>query len=268
LTVLPDGASCSDGNACNGAEICSNGSCLAGAALACDDRNPCTSDVCDPGVGCVSAALPEGSACADGDLCNGAETCRAGVCQPGPAPSCDDHNPCTADGCLPASGTCLFSPLPNGTACPDGNLCDGQTCNNGSCLSGVPVVCATDNDNNPCAFNACQPATGTCAQSNAADGTPCSDGNTCNGSEACAAGRCLAADGPPSCPDDGNPCTISVCSPTSGCITLSVEDGTPCPDSTLCNGAETCLAGLCTAGTAVVCAEFRTCNPASGLCEP
>jgi hypothetical protein len=59
-----------------------------------------------------------------------------------------------------------------------------------------------------------------------------------------------------------------VCSASVGCITLSVEDGTSCADSTLCNGAETCAGGLCVAGTAVTCTEFRTCNPATALCEP
>ncbi|HKO89715.1 MAG TPA: hypothetical protein VJU61_01100, partial [Polyangiaceae bacterium] len=62
MQVLADGVSCSDGDACNGAEVCSNGACQAGPGLSCNDRNPCTSDACDPAVGCVNLGLQDGTA--------------------------------------------------------------------------------------------------------------------------------------------------------------------------------------------------------------
>ncbi|NIS35481.1 MAG: hypothetical protein GWO04_38545, partial [Actinobacteria bacterium] len=37
--------------------------------------------------------------CDDGVFCNGAETCTAGACAPGTAPSCDDGVACTVDTC-------------------------------------------------------------------------------------------------------------------------------------------------------------------------
>jgi hypothetical protein len=46
-------------------------------------------------------------------------------------------------------------------------------------------------------------------------------------------------------------------------------NGTSCGDGNLCNGAETCQGGACTAGTALVCNDGNvctndTCNPATG----
>jgi len=46
---------CDDGNACNGTERCSAGSCVPGTPLACDDADACTDDGCDPALGCVNA---------------------------------------------------------------------------------------------------------------------------------------------------------------------------------------------------------------------
>src|SRR5439155_26089412 len=39
-----NGTSCSDGNVCNGAEVCQAGSCQPGTALNCGDGNACTTD--------------------------------------------------------------------------------------------------------------------------------------------------------------------------------------------------------------------------------
>jgi hypothetical protein len=62
---LPAAIPCSDGNACNGVEMCDgDGRCMAGNPLECDDDNPCTDDGCDPASGCVFARQPQ-SACSD-----------------------------------------------------------------------------------------------------------------------------------------------------------------------------------------------------------
>jgi hypothetical protein len=49
----------------------------------------------------------------------------------------------------------------------------------------------------------------------------------------------------------------------------NVPDGTSCADSDLCNGAETCQSGTCTAGTPLSCDDGNpcttdSCNPATG----
>ena len=56
---------CDDGDACNGSEICVGGSCMGGTPLVCDDGADCTDDSCDPDVGCVYA-----DNCPLGDVCN------------------------------------------------------------------------------------------------------------------------------------------------------------------------------------------------------
>src|SRR4029453_10512974 len=92
-------------------------------------------------------------------------------------------------------------------------------------------------------------------------------GNVCNGAETCQNGACSAGTGL-NC-NDGNRCTADSCNPTTGCHNVVQGDGTSCSDLNVCNGAETCLAGACLAGTPVSCndSSFCTidlCNPSSG----
>ena len=68
----------------------------------CSDSNECTDDACDPGLGCIRA--DNAAPCSDGSLCTVADTCSAGLCEPGAALNCDDLNPCTDDSCDPAIG--------------------------------------------------------------------------------------------------------------------------------------------------------------------
>jgi len=77
-SALENGAPCSDGDVCNGEDdVCLRGECVPGAPLDCPaDDDPCTADVCDPGLGCVHRALPEGWACGAG------LRCQAGACLP------------------------------------------------------------------------------------------------------------------------------------------------------------------------------------------
>jgi hypothetical protein len=124
---VPDGTSCADGNACNGAETCVGGTCQGGTPPNCDDVNVCTTDSCDPFVGCRNVAVPDGLSCADGTVCNGAETCQAGVCTGGTPLNCDDGNPCTTDTCNDAAG-CQTTLVPNGTSCGPGLVCQNGTC--------------------------------------------------------------------------------------------------------------------------------------------
>jgi cysteine-rich repeat protein len=77
----PDGQPCSGGNACTTSQTCSGGVCGGGAAVTCDDGDPCTADACDPAAGCVFAAAgADGVACDDGDACTESDACGAGAC--------------------------------------------------------------------------------------------------------------------------------------------------------------------------------------------
>jgi hypothetical protein len=102
--ALPDGKPCADGDVCNGREACLSGECRGGKRLRCDDRDPCTSDHCDPLAGCWNLVMPDGASCADDDACNGHETCQGGICEPGTPLACDDGNPCTTDTCEASAG--------------------------------------------------------------------------------------------------------------------------------------------------------------------
>ena len=123
-------APCSDGDACNGLETCNpaTGLCQPGAAVDCNDLNPCTDDSCDAGLGCqhVNNNLPcnDGSLCTTGDACingactgtlqpcndldacNGVESCDSGTgsCVPGTPVDCDDGDACTTDSCSAVDG--------------------------------------------------------------------------------------------------------------------------------------------------------------------
>jgi MYXO-CTERM domain-containing protein len=86
-----NGTSCSDGVACNGAEMCMSGACASGTAPTCDDSDVCTADMCGEPAGCAHAHI-------------------AGCCNV--AADCDDGLNCTADSCSGAGGTCSHMNIP------------------------------------------------------------------------------------------------------------------------------------------------------------
>lgn len=74
-----DGKSCdADGTVCSSGDACAKGVCTAGQVLACDDNNPCTTDVCDAKEGCKSTATS--APCGDGNACTQGDACKGGVC--------------------------------------------------------------------------------------------------------------------------------------------------------------------------------------------
>jgi len=75
---LPNAAACDDVNACTVGDVCTEGSCE-GAAIGCDDDNPCTDDVCSPADGCLHVPQ-DGMPCDDLVACTTADTCSGGVC--------------------------------------------------------------------------------------------------------------------------------------------------------------------------------------------
>jgi hypothetical protein len=131
-----DDSDCDDGDLCSGTETCAPDKpgadaltgCVAGQALACDDRVACTEDVCVPHIGCAST--PNNQRCNDGvdctiDVCSPQTGCRSDpsdvrcdFCQPGSqcdaakgcvggfANDCSDGDSCTADQCDPEAATC------------------------------------------------------------------------------------------------------------------------------------------------------------------
>ena len=98
--TLPDDSVCSDGNHCNGEELCLGGVCESGEAIACDDGIDCTVDVCDADLGCVSTVDRYG---------------------------CWDENDCTQDYCDAETG-CSWQPVADGTVCDKIGKCRAGEC--------------------------------------------------------------------------------------------------------------------------------------------
>lgn len=76
------GTGCNDGDACTLVDVCSGGQCVGQVAVTCDDGNPCTHEVCEPALGCVTTPLSD-NPCSDGDACTGPDLCLDGVCAGG-----------------------------------------------------------------------------------------------------------------------------------------------------------------------------------------
>ncbi|MBP7380801.1 hypothetical protein KBA39_00210 [Myxococcota bacterium] len=133
--AVNEGGACSDSLACTGPGQCQTGVCVA-SEIDCVPR-ACNSVHCVEPDGC--AYTPIAGTCDDGDLCNGRDACHGGVCQPeGPAIRCDDMNQCTADECIPRTGTCRFVPIPDccgNHMVESGEDCDGLSMPQEGCLS-------------------------------------------------------------------------------------------------------------------------------------
>ncbi len=196
---------CSDGNICTSGDQCAGGICVGGDVISCADDNPCTTESCDPEVGCVSQ--DNTLACEDGNPCTVGDVCANGGCAPGAAASCDDGNPCTDDSCDPQAG-CLY--VPNQAACSDGNACTtGDHCALGVCAHDGLLAC---DDDNVCTNDTCDPNLGCQFVNNTA---PCTDANVCTVDDTCSAGICVSG-AALNC-DDNSICTDDSCHPQLGC---------------------------------------------------
>ena len=246
LAPAADGAECEDGDLCTGGDSCTAGKCGGGGAVDCDDGGVCTDDGCDAAVGCTHQANT--LACDDGDACTAADVCAQGACVGGPAPDCDDANPCTTDVCPSAAG-CAHTD--NSAPCDDGDACtSGDTCAAGSCAPGPAMGC---NDGNPCTDDACDPAKGCVTSPNS---SPCDDGSVCTVQDTCAGGVCdkgLAK----TC-DDNNACTDDSCDEVKGCVSLA--NAVTCSDGNACTAGDTCKDGACASGQAVECVDANPCT--------
>ncbi len=114
-----DGTPCdADTSVCTQNDACSDGKCLAGTGVDCDDKNPCTNDSCDAMAGCAHGANSQ--PCDDGNACTTGDACSAGVCK-GTAPVCgngvcdcgESNASCVAD-CATAA-TPQMALIPAGT---------------------------------------------------------------------------------------------------------------------------------------------------------
>ncbi|MBW2458739.1 MAG: hypothetical protein JRI68_29845 [Deltaproteobacteria bacterium] len=155
-----NGDPCTDPNdLCIENGACTNGSCL-GTPKDCFMQpvpDDCHVSECNPQNGqCEPVIGNEGGPCADAnDLCTVTKTCVNGVCQGGSPMNCSQLTQgCVLGVCDVNNGQCTTQNLNNGDPCDDLNACtSGETCQNGGCSNGTPVVQCIGNDN--CCPNNC-----------------------------------------------------------------------------------------------------------------
>jgi hypothetical protein len=256
------GTGCNDGDACTDLDSCQAGQCTGKPKPPCDDKNPCTTDTCDPKTG-TCAFANHTNPCSDGNACTIGDACKNGACLPGAvsASACDDGNPCTVDACDPNQGGCQHAtPECAGSKCAPAQ-CDPKT---GLCVT-ASKACG---DGDPCTRDNCDPVSGGC-KSTAWTGL-CDDGEKCSAPDRCVGGACKP--GPIPC-DDGNPCTVEQCDAASGaCKLANAPDGVACEDGAVCTTGQTCKLGQCQGGQAKNCADTLICSvdwchPLTGKCK-
>jgi hypothetical protein len=231
-TRLVNAGPCDDGNPCTVNDYYSDGVCVAGTPLNCDDGDPNTKDTCDPRRGACIHTPVVGSPCDDGNACTVNDYYdQSGTCVAGTPKNCDDENPNTKDTCNPVRGACIHTPLV-GSPCDDGNACtvNDYYDQSGTCVSGTPKNC---DDGNPNTIDTCDPGRGACIHTAVTSGS-CDDGNACTVNDYYdQSGTCVS--GTPKNCDDGNPNTKDTCDRRTGaCVHTSVTNG-PCDDNNPCN---------------------------------
>ena len=119
----PDGSSCSDGNQCNGEEICQTGTCVAGvtAPIVLPAPDACHAvGSCNPQTGtCFNPSVADGTECDDADASR-ASSCVAGACLGTDRVTCTPSDRCHEAGvCMPDTGMCT-GPVIDACVTPEG----------------------------------------------------------------------------------------------------------------------------------------------------
>jgi hypothetical protein len=264
-----NGTACNDGNACTQTDTCQAGVCTGSNPVACTASDQChVAGTCNPSTGaCSNPAAGNGTACNDGSACTQTDTCQAGVCTGGNPVVCPAPDQChTAGTCNPATGVCSNPAKADGTACNDGNACtQTDTCQAGVCVGANPKSCSASDQCH--VAGTCDPATGTCSNPNATNGTGCNDGNACTQTDTCQAGSCVGGNSK-SCTASDQCHVAGTCDPVTGsCSNPNASDGTGCNDGNACTQTDTCQGGSCVGGNPKSCTASDQCHGV-GSCDP
>lgn len=168
---------------------------------------------------------------------------------------------CHVARCDAQTGQCQARPVPQGTACDDGQACSaGDRCQGGVCQAG-PDVLDCSGLAGVCGTAVCDPkadgGSGACVVTPQAEGQPCdADGSGCTVGDRCEKGACVAGTAAV-CSQPAGPCSTATCvadGPAAHhCSVQAAPDGTACTaDDNGCT-ADTCQAGACSVGPAVDC---------------
>lgn len=214
---------------------------------------------CDPSKKCVFDQAPDGTACDDGKYCTLGDACQKGACTAGTASPCGDATDCETFTCDEGTMTCTPNPMPDGTACDDGDpctvssacaggqcvpgdVCPGTECNLGVCTpqgcETVPAAATTPCGYTDCSVGQCD-GQGQCIITPQNVGSACDDGLFCTTGETCDAdGHC--SNGAPTCPD-ASPCVKGTCDEVAQeCGAMVLPVGSSCDDGDVCTANDTC----------------------------
>ncbi len=281
---INEGVTCDDSNFCTTFDKCQAGLCT-GNQINCNDGNECTDDSCNPSNGacqftpstgacaddgndctvdecvdteCIHTPNNVGMACDDDDVCTDNEVCiQDGICE-GELRDCNDGNECTQDGCDSLSGGCIYTNL-NTTCTDEGDPCTADVCSNGLCTHTAGNDGASCDDNNVCSIgDKC--SNGSCS----GFFITCDDNNVCTTDTCDAVNGCTFVNNTAQCAEDGDPCTVDVCS-NGACEHPPGNDNTVCDDGSACTETDVCSQGIC-GGTPVVCEDNDGCT--DNQCAP
>ncbi len=263
-----DGTACDDSNACTKTDTCQAGACKSASTVTCSASDPChTAGTCDTTTGnCSNPTKTDGTLCNDGKTCTTGDKCTTGVCGGG-ALGCADTLGCSVDSCVEPTGcshdlskcSCTMDADCNTDPCVKGRTCDT---NAGKCTGGTPVDCSALSDG--CNSGKCD-ATGVCKAVPVSDGITCDDKNLCTLTDVCAAGKCVGK--AVGCTASDQCHSVGSCDPMTGnCSNPGKPDGSGCSDGNACTKTDTCKAGVCAPGSAVLCTASDQCH-GIGVCD-
>jgi hypothetical protein len=249
------GASVPDGTSCGTDAVC-----FAGACSECLADLPCTPAEAACHVGAtscttgVSVCVDTGVNVADGASCGTDQVCGAGTCNACVAgAACVSPNPCTTATTTCDTGTpvCTESlPLPNGTSCGDGLVCNEGQC--AACVANEPCT-----PENTCHIGATSCTTGVsvCVDT----GASVADGQSCGTDAVCGGGACNACEAGAAC-EPADPCKTGSTACGTG-TPVCTENGNE-PNGTACGADQVCAGGTC-----IACVSGASCTPAENACH-
>jgi MYXO-CTERM domain-containing protein len=259
------------------------GSGLCDLADTCDAMGSCADRVRAAGFDCRAST----GACDALEECDGsAAECPGDGVEPAGTvcAAADDDLPCdledVCDGstmvCAPRVRSAGFACRASTGICDLGGECDGASA---TCPASVPAMTGLP----------CRASTGTCDLGASCDGSLTCPASVPNDAGTPCRGSASICDAPESCngasltcPDDlpraaGFPCRSSsgTCDAAESCDGSGFEcpsdgaapDGTPCLDGLVCNGAESCVSGVCGDGGEPICDDGDLCT-SDGCGEP
>ena len=285
-TAVCDGDTCVRISTCQATESCCAGSCV---PAQCSDGVECTTDSCDPTLGCVheptnakctsdnecqagrcdavSGCVLEDreGACDDGVFCNGTDTCQTGAC------SVHAGNRCPGDSeCSEREATC--------TGCATDADCQEPEVSQWSECAGFDGVCGTTGSEArtvttySCSAGNCEPS----EKQETRECTRKTDGDVCRDVELGRLGTCDF--GGSECAEDGTrtqtrtayTCQAGRCNATTTELEMECSrstSGDRCDDGDFCNGLDECNRGACSNHDGDPCAGESQCNAGKKVCE-